>query len=276
MSDHNNQFQNPRLGVNFGVGTGAVSMGISATVLLSNGGGVVWGMQTSGASLVVTASAGITAAIQSISAGTTQITSGQAIFSNSGGVSFGISGQTLTAQLPPISYWDNRRWDAQALVQISFDFPYFQRVSLGLPINVTRIDFQAGLAGFGSFESCPVSWVIQPGEYLVGINSTSGTTGQLMVGIYSFSHSTASLLSTGSRAVGGVGGLLGQAAPDVFGGISAVGGGDFTAYWGNGAYSGGFLSVFPQSLNISDINQTINDPNNPGMPIPYMQFAGTF
>ena len=79
-------------------------LGQSGTVVFSNSNNVSFGASAlDNLHYVITAAASATSHlpsfIQSISAGTTQITSGQVVFSNSGGFSFGANGQTITAAI---------------------------------------------------------------------------------------------------------------------------------------------------------------------------------
>lgn len=64
-----------------------------------NGIGAIQFMDSNGNIKYISSGGSTGNAIQSISAGTGQITSGQAVFSNANGVSFGVNGQTVTASI---------------------------------------------------------------------------------------------------------------------------------------------------------------------------------
>jgi hypothetical protein len=273
------QLAHPRLGVN--IAANAV-IANSGTVVFSNSGGFVWGMLSSGSSLVVTASAGFGAAIQSISAGAAQVTSGTVVLSNSGGISFGVSGQTVTAQMPQVSYWDNRRWGLAGTQQINTTAAIlFQRVSFLLGIQATRLD-QVNIPGVNAtqFSMALGTMSFTPGEYIVGLGLLSSTGTQTknsgFFAVYTMSRSTLSLVSsaTGVPNLGpnAVGILLPVIGPDF-----APGGGDYTNYFAAGAYSASLVTAAPPSVQLSEIQQTQSDTNNNfGMGAPYFQMMGTF
>lgn len=274
------QLAHQRLGVNIAANTVLANSG---TVVFSNSGGFVWGMLTSGSSLVVTASAGFGAGILSISAGTTQITSGTAVFSNSGGISFGMSGQTITAQMPQVSYWDNRRWGLAGTQQIQTTAAIlFQRISFLLGIQATRLD-QMNEPGAGALTQRSMilgTMSFTPGEYMVGLGLLSSTGTQTinsgLFAVYTMSHSTLSLVSSATGGPNMGPNVVGVLTP-VIGPDFAPGGGDYTNYFAAGAYSAISITAAPQAVQLSEIQQTQSDTNNNlGMGIPYFQMMGTF
>jgi hypothetical protein len=168
-----------RQGINISAGTILAQTG---SVVLSNSNGFSFGMTFSASSYIITASVGgISAAIQSISAGTTQVTSGQVVLSNSNGFVFGVNGQTITAGFQSGHYWDNK------LPQNAFRASHssttanlsLQRISFGQPIAATEADIIMDMAVPGS----------TAGSYT------------LSIGLYSFSRSTLSTISTTSIGV---------------------------------------------------------------------------
>lgn len=267
-------FANPRLGIAISAGSGFVSTG---TVTFANSNGVTFGAQASASSIVVTASVSAGAAItaiQSISAGTTRITSGEVVLSNSNGINFGVNGQTITAGLPKVSFWSNGAFPATSQSWATASATsnlHLQRVTMGMPIDATRADFlasggsswsigiytmsgsTASLASSGSaiatqnsyfWKSIPLgTWAITPGDYLVGMIVSSGSTVQ----------------------VGGID--LGNFASSNF--LGVPGGGQYTSYFAEGLYSVG-VSGLPASIHVSDIV------NSAEIRSWHLQMAGTF
>ena len=296
-------FANVRRGLNLSAGTGLAQTG---TVVFSNSNGVTFGMQTSGSSHVITASAtgGITNAIQSLSAGTTRITSGQAVLANSNGFSFGVNGQTITVRRPTLSYWDNHYPLAGAASipgESSTLNLTIQRASFALPLTATRADLVMSMLVDGS---------------------TAGSV-TFALGIYTFAGSTASSASSSSVAVTWNSGTNSTAA-SIYGGqslerwrsiplgtwnitpgdylvgflisISGVAGSTASwsmfgetnasvlrapanaaqsAYFNDGIFSTG-TGAFPSSMHLSAINQTFSGFGIAGPVQPYLQLAGTF
>lgn len=121
-----------------------------------------------------------------ISAGTASMSAGQVVFSNSNGISFGLSGSTVTAQMPAVSYWDNLgQLPPSVQVAAVTDSTQtgavsFERVRVGSQIFATRLDVLANLSA-------------------TQFTSTAGY--QLYVGIFTLNASTASIASTGSVEV---------------------------------------------------------------------------
>jgi hypothetical protein len=204
-------FANPRLGIALVAGSGS-TYGVANNVVLSNSPSVTWGGQLSASSLVVTATASVTGigtAIQSISAGTTQATTGQVVFSNSG-VVWGVNGQTITAGAPRVSMWQNhpRAVSSVILPFASTALPagvgnvFFNRVSLFAPIQATRAILSVNISN----------------------NTQSSGAYTLQLGLYTLSQSTASLASSASVAVSwttGQTGLL-TSVTSVYGGQSSI------------------------------------------------------
>jgi len=174
-------FANPRLGLALAAGTGSTAF---PTVALSNSPTVTFGAQFSASSIIITATApvaGISTAIQSISAGTTQITTGQAVLSNSAGVLWGANGRTITAGVPQVSVWQNHpaaSSNVKLPMQSNISNVFLNRVSLFNPIAATRAILTAFLG-----------------------NASNGGAYTLQLGIYTLNHSTASLASTASITV---------------------------------------------------------------------------
>lgn len=281
-----NSNQAPRIGVNLSAGT---TRALTGTVVLSNAGGLRFGAQLSNSSYVITASAGISAGLQSISAGATRVTSGAAVLSHGGGVSFGISGgNTITADPFRISYWDNGRFYDGACEQASAYTAsndqatapigaLFQRVEFQAPMRATRIDLERNV----SF-SIPASWDITPGQYMIGIATTSNS---VSFGVYTMTGSTAYLVSMASRtdAPGNPIGLRGWSVPGGQTDMQAVGGNTGVYYWADGTYM--YQTLPTSSVHITDIRQTLAGVNvngltlfnhlNVGLNVPYFQLAGS-
>jgi hypothetical protein len=257
--------QQPRLGINVSVST---TRAISGTVALING-AVSFGMQTSGGSYVVTASAaGATTGIQSISAGTTRITSGTVVLNSGGGISFGITGNSISAQFVPITFWDNSRWfpgpcaagseyTSTANSQTLPIGALFQRVEIGAPIAATRLELVfGGATDAKKIVSCALgTWSITPGQYMFGLATASST---IAVGIYTMTGSTANLVSSASRTFTIAGTaetrVAGWTAPDATY-MGAPGGATYAHYWADGTFTAATLPT--SSVHISDIRQTI-------------------
>lgn len=206
MADGPSGFANPRLGIALAAGSGS-TYGVANDVVLSNSPSVTWGGQLSASSLVVTATASVTGigtAIQSVSAGTTQVTTGQVVLANSG-VVWGASGQTITAGAPRASMWQNH---ARFVSSISLPPTsagqniFFNRVSLFAPIQATRAILTAQISN----------------------NSNSSGAYTLRLGIYTLNHSTASLASSASIAISWTSGNTGllTSVTSVFGGQSGI------------------------------------------------------
>jgi len=113
----------------------------------------------------------------SISAGTTFMTAGNLVLSNSNGVSWGVSGSTVTAGPLPISYWDNRNIQPPyALSSYAGQQVSFQRITFANQIAATRMDVLAHLSAV-----------------------VTGTDGyRFELGIFTESNQTMAIVSSGS------------------------------------------------------------------------------
>src|SRR5882672_1951793 len=277
-------FANVREGLAISAGSGSVQTG---WVSLANSNGVSFGAQLSAGSLVITASAQtIAGGVASYSAGSTQITSGTAVLSNVSGILFGVNGQTITAALAGIQYWDNSL-PLQRLVApdgTSHQILGVQRVSIGLPLTVTRGDLLFQISNLGAL-SAPTTvnwslsllvytfnrstlslassgtvtgayvapgggaaggavgfvsmslgtWVMTPGEYVLGTLARGGTS---IVSISSLTNFTVN--------------CAGSKLPST---ILNPGGGNFSPYVAVGTYAS-TTSVAPNSFQLSEIVQT--------------------
>lgn len=147
---------------------------------------------------VPTAGGGLAAAIQSISAGTTQITSGQVIFGNANGITFGVDGQTITASHNGLT---NLRFSAGTTSNLRSDITFGNAngVSFGLDngtitasiaTSLTNIRLSAGTtsnlaSAFTFSNSNGISFGLNAGTItasvatsLTNINISAGTTSQ--------------------------------------------------------------------------------------------------
>lgn len=288
-------FPNQRNGIAISAGTGLAQSG---TVVFSNSNNISFGAQLSASSIVVTASV---IAIGSISAGTTRITSGEVVLSNSNGISFGANGQTITAALPYLSYWDNHFNIQLTGAPLSSSIPnlVIQLARFGLPIAATRMDLIANLTVNGSTAG---SYTISIGIYTMsGSTASRASSSSVAVTWNSGTNSTAASIyggqsgnrwrsvptgtwniSEGNYLLGvicSVSGVAGTTAGFSFGGQAPVGntlllpgGGNFSAYFADGVFSTG-TGALPASIHLSDILQTYS---TGAFNLPYMQLAGTF
>lgn len=270
-------FANPRQGINISAGTGIVQTG---TVILSNANSVTFGAQASASSTVITASMNIGGTgIGALSAGTTQITDLQVVLSNSNGLSFGADGNTITAQLGALSYWDN-----QNLRTILAPFPAsngvlaYRRASFGFPITATRgnifvqssIQSTAALFTSATYtisllaytltgstanlaSSATVTGLIR-GTNATQSNSTWSTfnlsTWNLTPGDYLIATLASATYIVGASAIVGA---VGQSPPNTT--ILAPGGGNYIPYFMQGIYSVTTGSA-PSSMRLADVLQT--------------------
>lgn len=291
---------NERQGINLSVGTALAQTG---TVVFSNSNGVSFGMVSNASGYTITASnsGGGVNILASISAGTTFATGSQVVLSDSNGLKFGVNGQTITANLGALSYWDNRESGTSASWSIpgssSALILSLQRAAFPLPISATRADLIASMTVSGS---------------------TAGSI-SISIGAYTLSRSTASLASSGSAAItwnsgtnstaasiyGGqsharyrsvplgtwaitpgdymigvmisISGVAGSTAGvTLYGGSSGAsfgfpGGGNLSSGFGDGQFSVG-TAALPVSIHVSAINQT----RAVSAGQPYLQLAGTF
>lgn len=119
-------------------------------------------------------------AVRSISAGTTNATGNQIVFSNSNGISFGANGATITAQLPSVKYWDDRHDFVQSIA-----YGNHSSVSLNLLLQRISLPFQLSATELDFVGSL--------------VDGGSGVaTHTFSAGIYTFSGSTASSVSSAS------------------------------------------------------------------------------
>jgi hypothetical protein len=267
----NRQF--PRIGINI---SAAGAMGSSSVVTFSNANSISFGIDTA-STMTASVAAGLSVAIQSISAGTTRVTSGEAVFSNSNAISFGANGQTITAALPKISFWNNSAGPAisQSWTGDSGGSNlHLQRVTFGLPIDATRADIialgattwsigiytmsgsTASLASSGSATASDAggttfvwksmalgTWSITPGDYLVGMIASGGATAKVMGVFFGDGFNSTNFLGV-------------------------PGGGSYSSYFAEGLYSTGVASL-PASIHVSDIINSVN------ISTWYLQLAGT-
>lgn len=180
-------FASPRFGVNLSAGTGLCTTG---TALFASGPSIGVGMLTTStnASFTVTLSV---AGIGSLSAGTTQITSGQVVLSNSNGFSFGANGQTITAQYAgvpmleiPVGWgMDNAFVVPGNSTAGGSSNLRLQRISalLSMQATIANIPMAIGFLNTGS--------TLEQGSYTISIAA------------YTMSGSTASLASSNTVAV---------------------------------------------------------------------------
>lgn len=287
--------QYARLGVNLSAAGAIASQG---TVTMSNSGGFSFGMN---ATAGVTASAigsAFTAGIQSISAGTTQVTSGQVVFSNSNGISFGVSGQSLTMGGPALSFWHNSRWGgSQAGGQPTgpntpWDI-FLQVTSFPLPLNASRAEIMIAASAANS---------TMHGTFAVGVYTMSGSTASLATvcsntqtfetvtsvfgswksisGVMNFTpgqymiavaFSIASV-AAGAQSIWGDDGDLMIVLP--------IGGDDNGTYWGDGYFRSSFSGALPNSIHVTNVVKTFSAITAPvaenlGGGQPYLQLVSS-
>jgi hypothetical protein len=286
-------------------GTQSVSTG---TVIFSASNGFTFGMSNSS---IVTASGDY---VRSISAGTTNATGNQVVFSNSNGVSFGANGATITAQMPSVSYWDNINaeifFDAQlqtatagvtngALSGLSFQRLYLPRMSatrmdliaaISAGSSQASLTLFAGLYTFAGSTASSVSTASQAQSWntVTAASATSNYGGQsgtrwrsislgtwnITPGEYLLAFMPLAQLSLAADSLT-FAMLAGGLAGSVFNQLQVPGGGDYNAYFADGVYST-TATVFPASVNITDINQTFS--SNSSLPVlnqPYIRLIGT-
>jgi len=288
----------------YGVGVSASAISAqSGTVVFSNSNSVSFGMSAiEPGSYALTMSVNANGGL-AISAGSTLISTGDVVISNSNGFVFGMNGQTITAAIQNMSYWNNGvTWDAFSIVGSSSASNFsVQRAFFWTPINATRADL------------------------VVSMNAASSVTGQytMSLGIYTLVNSTqASLASSVTQVVSWVSGsstnqssayggqsgprwqslslgtwgitpgdymfgvmfsqvsqisltLVGSASGN-FGAVSLTGGGNISDVLLFGALSVGTPSL-PGSFAASQINNTQLVTNFAGTGgQPFIQLAGTY
>lgn len=255
-------FANPRLGLAIAAGSGSA---ITGTVAFLNANSISFGASASASSTVITAStSGTTGGIQSISAGTTNITSGTAVLSNSNGVSFGASGQTITAGEVAAKFWQNTiGWAMTATLpaQSSTLNCLINRVSFQIPISATRAELMANLTASSAFA----------GSYT------------LSLGIYTMSHSTASLASSGTIQITWTSGTGNSTVVSQYGGQSTNRARSIPLGTWNVA-AGEYLLVVLGSLTGSAANWTFLGQSPPmsvrlpggGVTLPFFESVGVY
>lgn len=135
-------------------------------------------------------------AVRSISAGTSNATGSQVVFSNSNGISFGANGATMTAQMPSLSFIQNLKAGPGVAIN------QFTTSSL----SMQRISFPFQL------NATRMDMVFN-----ISNSSSAGASIQVRVGLYTMSASTASLASSGSRSFAYNSTLAGSSYTDVSG-----------------------------------------------------------
>jgi len=269
-----NIVQNPRLGVNLSAAGAIASQG---SVTLSNSGGFTFGMDSAARITASAIASAFTAGILSISAGTTQVTSGQAVFSNSNGISFGANGQSITMAGPSVSFWHNSRWGGTAAggqrqqpqgPNYPFDV-FLQMISLPLALNASRGEFQIE----GSVPSTTVQMTIALGIYTISHSTASLATlcsntqtmetvatayasWKSVTGVMNFTpgqYMLALAFSIGNIATG---------TQSIFGddgqlqSVLPIGGDDNGTYWGDGYYRSAFSGALPNTIHVTDVVKT--------------------
>lgn len=278
----------PRPGINISAVGG---IALSGTVSFSNANGFSFGVDSL-STLTASFAAGLSVAIQSISAGTTRVTSGEVVLSNSNGISFGANGQTITGDLARISWWRNGGLDRQNAMQTAIASRgaelRFQRVTFGQPVT-----FTAGYLA-GNFEGSQAA-----GSYTLalGFYSMTGSTATILTA-NSMSRTWNSSTNSSSSAWGGITGslrrsvsvsfaitpgeyLLGMmwSVTDAGNSVARLYGRDFTnisnsvPYFCYGYYSTTSPASLPGSIQLSEIIQTAA---NLQQGIPLVELAGTF
>lgn len=190
----------------------------NGTVVLSNLNGISFGLGTGASSTVISASYTVPTqstqpGIQSISAGSTKITTGEAVFSNSNNISFGISGGTITASA---SYSQSTSPSAiiasgGTITSGSISFENTNSISFGITGNTITASYapvtsgiQAVVVGTNSLSAGSVEFVnsnglsfglsaskvtasytvptqsTQPGIQSISAGSTKATTGEIV------------------------------------------------------------------------------------------------
>lgn len=171
---------------------------IAAGTQTANTGTVVFS-NSNGITFGMSASSIITASINgivSLSAGTSNATGAQVVFSNSNGISFGANGATITAAMPTLSFTQN------LIVGPNAALTPFSTSSL----SVQRIRFPFQVSG-----------TRMDVVFNISNSSSAAATIHVRAGIYTMSGSTMSLASTGSRTFAYNSTLAGSSYTDVSG-----------------------------------------------------------
>ena len=278
-------------GVNI-IAAGTQTANTTGTVLFSNSNGITFGMSDS--SVVTASHNGLTVGIQSISGGTTRATSGEVVFSNSNGISFGVNGQTMTAKMPSVTYYEPIQWITGQ--NLNNGTMFMQPVLVPFQISATRANFLVHVSN----------------------SSSAGGTVTFSVGMYTLNGSTASLASSASRTMGynstaaassythmsgtrywsvdlgtwnmtpgqymlaawlsastsgtsGTYSVFGRTANTV-NAIPFAGGNYSDQGWGIGIFSATFTSAMPSSVHLSNMVQS----GNTVVRVPWNNFFGTF
>lgn len=162
------------VGVDGFFGGVAVSMNATASSMYFSNLGNVWGGTSGPGTLRVNLISGpIT-----VSAGTQTMAGGSLVFSNANGVSFGMSGSTVTASATAakVSYFDNQVLPNETFNIFFASRTLFQRVAFAHPIDATQMDLV-------------MSWNS-------GTTNNSSTNVTLVIGVYTLTGSTASQVSS--------------------------------------------------------------------------------
>jgi len=288
----------------------------SGTVVFSNSNNVTFGASRLDAfDVAITALASATTRlanfIQSISAGSAQVTSGQVVLSNSGGFSFGVNGQTITADFARISLFENGlNYDSIAVLGSSSGSASatsnlsYQRAIVWQPISATLANFLVAIsdsasgqgtltisfavytingtsASLASSASSSISWttgtnVSQSSVYagIAGLRSQSVglSTWVLTPGDYLFGFMASLNGAAGTTAsMSVIGSVTNQT-----GVAQSVSGGNLP-YFCQGYYSAG-TSAFPGQVNASEVYNsfTATLSANASIGQPYFELVGTY
>lgn len=141
--------------------------------------------------------------IRSISAGTTFAVGPQIVFSNSNGVSFGVNGSTVTASI-----------DTSPAQRVTL---FSQWAEFG-----TNMDVRHGSLSIQKV-SFPMHLAVTEAVVALMLSGNSGSSGALTINlaVYTLSQSTASLASSGSRQISWTSGSA-TSASSLYGGVSGT------------------------------------------------------
>lgn len=277
-------------GVNI-LAAGTQTANTTGTVLFADSNGITFGMSDS--SKITASHNGLTAGIQSISAGTTRITSGQVVWSNSNGLSFGANGQTMTAGMNRMSYFEPLPpAHNQAVVASTLAL---QKVFIPRDITATEFNIMVGHTNSSSAGNT-VTWSI-------GIYTISGSTASRVSsssGNYSYNSTAAASsythysgtriysIPTGSWNITNGEYLIAVLANSSTSGTAGTwsyllnrsnytlqglpgGANNYTRFFGNGVYSVATTQL-PATIHLTDIVQS----SNQALRQPWFAIAGTF
>jgi hypothetical protein len=169
---------------------------LDARTLSFNGLGIVT-VGYSGGSIQVSANA-----IQSVSAGTTRVTSGEVIWSNSNSISFGLNGQTVTASYAPpyISSYYYRPTGAMTSSAMTLASASIQMFFVPVPMTFTRVDIPILISISSSATTNTGALVIS--SLLVLYTRSASTIGPIVGVSGTTTHSHASDTSNWSSLTG--------------------------------------------------------------------------